>query len=57
MNECDEDIYILQYVDTMQKMNIQTQLKALNNSTGLKTLEWLKDPENNFHEDLHRSIT
>ena len=29
-------------------MNIETQLKALNNSTRLKILEWLKDPRDHF---------
>ena len=29
-------------------MNIKTQLKALNNDTRLKILEWLKDPDANF---------
>jgi DNA-binding transcriptional ArsR family regulator len=29
-------------------MDIKTQLKALNNDTRLKILEWLKDPDANF---------
>jgi len=29
-------------------MEIETQLKALNNSTRLKILEWLKTPEDHF---------
>jgi len=29
-------------------MEIEIQLKALNNSTRLKILEWLKTPEDNF---------
>jgi DNA-binding transcriptional ArsR family regulator len=29
-------------------MEIETQLKALNNSTRLKILEWLKNPEEHF---------
>ena len=29
-------------------MKIETQLKALNNSTRLKILEWLKNPEDHF---------
>jgi DNA-binding transcriptional ArsR family regulator len=29
-------------------MEIENQLKALNNSTRLKILEWLKDPEDHF---------
>jgi|SRR5919109_3583899 ArsR family transcriptional regulator len=29
-------------------MQIETQLKALNNSTRLKILEWLKNPEDHF---------
>ena len=29
-------------------MDIKTQLKALNNDTRLKILEWLKDPHANF---------
>ena len=29
-------------------MDIKTQLKALNNDTRLKILEWLKDPDSNF---------
>lgn len=29
-------------------MDIETQLKALNNSTRLKILEWLKNPEAHF---------
>jgi ArsR family transcriptional regulator len=29
-------------------MEIETQLKALNNSTRLKILEWLKNPEDHF---------
>ena len=29
-------------------MDIDTQLKALNNSTRMKILEWLKNPEYNF---------
>ncbi|MDQ2692514.1 MAG: helix-turn-helix domain-containing protein [Chloroflexota bacterium] len=29
-------------------MEIETQLKALNNSTRLRILEWLKNPEDHF---------
>jgi len=29
-------------------MDIKTQLKALNNDTRLKILEWLKEPDSNF---------
>lgn len=29
-------------------MKVETQLKALNNSTRLKILEWLKNPEDHF---------
>jgi ArsR family transcriptional regulator len=43
-----QHIDILQYVDINELMKIETQIKAINNPTRLKILEWLKRPEDHF---------